>query len=281
MSLQMINAPGLWSDQIPVPGQQTHKYARGGVVILGGDRLTGAARLASEAAMRMGAGLCTIVTSSDAQNVYREAAPHIMVEVYKTLAAFPDHLHDPRRNTVLIGPGAGLDDPAGLQTAVLGTLALPDRHVVVDADGLSVFASNTAPFFARLHDTCILTPHEGEFDRIFGDLTGDKPARARMAAKQSGAIILLKGAKTIIAHPDGRVVINDHASPFLATAGSGDVLAGMITGLLAQGMPPFWAACAGAWIHGEAGCRLGPGLVAPDLVGYIPVILQEMIKNAG
>lgn len=271
------NSPALWVQSIPVPGPESHKYMRGHVALLGGDRLTGAARLASEAAMRIGAGLCTIVTSDAASTVYREAAPHIMVEVYDALARFSAHLDDPRRNAVLIGPGAGRDDPEGLKTAVLETLAL-HRGVVLDADALSVFAGEANRLFAALYDNCVLTPHEGEFERLFGMLPGASSERAVAAARASQAVVVLKGAETVIAHPDGRVVVNRHASPYLASAGTGDVLAGMIAGLMAQGVEAFTAACAAVWIHGEAAIRHGPGLVAPDLVAAIPGVLKDMVS---
>lgn len=274
MTEPILNMPALWADLIPVPGPKTHKYMRGHAVILGGERLTGAARLASEAAMRIGAGLCTIVTAAAAQDVYRQGAAHIMVETCASLSQFSAHLGDPRRNAVLIGPGAGQDDPAGLKAAVLETLALR-RKTVLDADALNVFAGDTKDFFGALHENCVLTPHEGEFSRLFGGNQGLD--RVIEAARLCKAVVLHKGADTMIAHPDGRVVVNRHSSPFLATAGAGDVLAGLITGLLAQGVPAFDAACAAAWIHGAAGIRIGPGLVAPDLIARIPEILSELM----
>ncbi len=235
--------------------------------------MTGAARLASLAAMRIGAGLCTIVAGVDARTVYQCSAPHILYEPLQP--AFSDHLKDSRRNAVLLGPGFGLTNPDYLRDAVLKAVEAR-RSIVLDADALTVFAGHEAMLFSVLHDQCILTPHAGEFKRLFGEVPGTFAAQASAAAVKSRAIIVLKGAETVIAHPDGRMVTNTHATPYLATAGAGDVLAGIILGLLAQGMPAYEAACAAVWIHGEAGRRFGPGLVAPDLIEQIPGIMREL-----
>lgn len=274
---EIENDASLWAHKIPVPGEDAHKYARGHAVLLGGSRMTGAARMAAEAAMRIGAGVCTIVADSAAADIYRAGAPHILYEPLGSLSRFAsDHLADPRRNAALIGPGAGRTDDKGLRHAVLESL-VTRKALVLDADALNVFEGQTADFFTALHENVVLTPHEGEFSRLFGPLSGQKGEDAAAAARKTEAIILLKGAETVIAHPDGRVVVNRHASPYLASAGTGDVLAGMIAGLMAQGVEAFTAACAAVWIHGEAAIRHGPGLVAPDLVAALPGVLQDIV----
>jgi hydroxyethylthiazole kinase-like uncharacterized protein yjeF len=271
------NEPSLWKDIVPFPGRDSHKYTRGHVVIMGGSRLTGAARLASEAAMRMGAGMCTIVADYEVAEVYQSGAPHVLFEPLKTLAEFVGHLEDDRRRAVLIGPGAGREDARALRAAVIDVLGTR-KAAVIDADALSVFEGHGRELFEALHENVVLTPHEGEFTRVFGDmLPGTRIENAIDAARKSNAVVVLKGAETIIAHPDGRVVINTHASPWLATAGTGDVLAGMVLGLMVQGMSAFDAACAATWMHGDASLKIGPGLVAPDLVTQIPNVLKEVL----
>lgn len=235
--------------------------------------MTGAARLASEAAMHMGCGLCTIVSSAETKNIYLSGEPHIMFEPYKDLKDFVYHLADPRRTAALMGPGAGKTDPDALRRVVLDVLAL-DKPVVLDADALNVFEGKTDSLFSGLYGNCVLTPHEGEFSRLFPELKGSKEERATEASRQSGAIVILKGAETIIANPNGQLIVNDHSTPWLATAGSGDVLAGMIGGLLAQGMDIFKACAAATWIHGEAAITFGAGLTAPDIIGTIPKTLD-------
>lgn len=272
------NTPALWRALLPVPQADTHKYDRGHAVVLGGTRLTGAARLASEAAMRAGAGVCSIITAPAALPVYQAGAPHVLVESYPSLARFAETLADTRRNAVLMGPGAGTEDAEALRQAIIATLQLR-RAVVLDADALSVFAEAPECLFAALHDRCVLTPHEGEFARLFPDLGGEKTHRTVQAAQRCRAVVLLKGAETIIGGPYGQFVCNTHASPWLATAGSGDVLAGIILALLAQGISPFDSAAAAAWIHGDASLRLGCGLVAPDLIAQLPVVLKALHED--
>lgn len=198
-----------------------------------------------------------------------------MFEPYKNLSDFPSHFLDARRTTCIIGPGAGKDNAEELRTAVLGVLKLK-KPVLLDADALNVFESMTDELFPALHENCVLTPHEGEFLRLFPHLKGTREERAAQAAKLSGANVLLKGAETVIASPSGEIIVNDHATPWLATAGAGDVLAGMIGGLLAQGMASFKACGAAAWLHGEAGIKLGAGLVAPDIITAIPEIIKPL-----
>ena len=255
------NGPPLWRAAWSWPAPSGHKFTRGHVLIIGGAELTGAARLAGRAALRVGAGLVTIAAPTSAVTALRVGDPTLMVEELGPPAAFVDMLADPRRNAILLGPGNGID--AALCERVLRALGA-GRCVVLDADALSAFSQRRAELFAAIRGPVVMTPHEGEFARLFS-FEGDKLTRARRAAAQSGAIVLLKGADTVIAHPDGRAAINANAPPDLATAGSGDVLAGTIAGLMAQKLDAFAAACAGVWLHGEAGAMLGAGLIASDL----------------
>jgi NAD(P)H-hydrate epimerase len=195
-----------------------------------------------------------------------------------TLADFAALVDDARRNVVLLGPGNGAD--AACASRVRAARAAR-KACVLDADALSVFAGDPSDLFARLDATCVLTPHDGEFRRLFPDIQGDRLSRARAAARRANAVVLLKGADTVIAHPDGRAAINANAPPWLATAGAGDVLAGLIAGLIAQAMPPFEAACAGAWMHGEGAARFGPGLIADDLPEMLPQVLSELFAAGG
>lgn len=273
MKICQKNSPEIWRDFLPRPAPGGHKYDRGQLIVLGGVSMTGAARLAAEAGMRAGAGVCTIVSSMKVREIYLKGAPHVMFEPYRRLGDFARHLDDPRRSAVVMGPGAGREK--ALRRAVTSALNT-GKPAVLDADALSVFAGAADKLCGALHARCVLTPHEGEFARLFPDIaSGDRVQRAVAAAQRVGCVVLLKGAETVIAAPDGRVVVNDHASPWLATAGAGDVLAGMIGGWLAQGMDCYLAACAAAWIHGEAAIRFGPGLTAPDIVAGIPAVLRD------
>ncbi len=264
----------LWGSDLPQPMQDGNKYDRGHLIVLGGINMTGAARLASEAAMHTGCGLCTIVSSQEVKAIYLSGAPHVMFEPYKNLRNFPSHFFDAKRTACIIGPGAGKDDAEELRAAVLDILKLK-KPVVLDADALNVFEGAVDKLFSALHENCVLTPHEGEFARLFPDLKGSRAERTLQAAKLTGANIVLKGAETIIATPT-HVIVNDHSAPWLATAGAGDVLAGMIGGLLAQGMSPFKACAAAVWLHGEAGIKLGAGLVAPDIIAAIPELIRPL-----
>jgi hydroxyethylthiazole kinase-like uncharacterized protein yjeF len=244
------NQPGLW--RLPEKTASGYKYTSGHVTVLGGAEMTGAARLAAAAARRIGAGLVTIAAEGSA-DIYRMGEPGVMVDA-RPLATL---LEDVRRNAWVCGPGLGVAAAA----RVLPPLLAAGRRVVVDADGLTAAAG--AP--ERLLGATVLTPHMGEFTRVFGAPGSDRLEAVRAAARRVQAVVLLKGADTIIAAPDGRAAINASAPPWLATAGSGDVLAGIIAGLLAQDMPAWEAACAGVWLHGQAAARLGPGMVADDL----------------
>jgi NAD(P)H-hydrate epimerase len=262
------NAPGLW--QVPFPTAEGHKYSRGHALILGGGTMTGAARLAARAARRVGAGLVTIAGPAEALPVYRAGDPGtIVIEC----DPFESVLADSRRNALLLGPGAG----AGEETAakVLAALAT-GRACVLDADALTSFAGRPESLFACLSPQTVLTPHDGEFSRLFGAVAGSRLERAREGARRCGAVVVLKGADTVIAHPDGRAFINTNAPPALATAGSGDVLAGLVAGLLAQGMDAFAAAAAAVWLHGEAARVVGRGMIAEDLPEALPFVLKAM-----
>jgi ADP-dependent NAD(P)H-hydrate dehydratase / NAD(P)H-hydrate epimerase len=267
------NGPALWLDRYPWPDADSHKYRRGSLLVLGGALMTGAARLAARAAARSGAGLVTVAAPAAAWPIYAAALAGVIVRPLHGEPDFATLLADPRRTAALIGPGAGVDDAT--RERALAALA-SGRATLLDADALTVFAGQPASLFAAIAGPTVLTPHEGEFARIFGDLAGDKLARARAAAQRSGAVVLLKGADTVVAAPDGRAAINANAPPDLATGGSGDVLAGMIAGLLAQGLDRFMAACAGAWLHGEAARAFGPGLVAEDLIDRLPPTLRRL-----
>ncbi|WP_322995261.1 NAD(P)H-hydrate dehydratase [Castellaniella sp.] len=263
------NDPDLWLAQFPWPQVGDHKYRRGHVLAVSGESMLGASRLACLAAGRIGAGLVTLAVPPQAWAVQAAALSSVLVEALPVDGGLQGALADARRNVLLIGPGLGRSAVARQQ--VLSVLAT-GRPCVLDADALSLFADAPTELLAALHADCVLTPHEGEFARLF-QVSGDKLQRACAAAVASGAVIVLKGADTVIASADGRAAINDNAPPTLATAGAGDVLAGCIAGLLAAGMPAFQAACAAVWLHGLAADQLGWGLLAEDLPGALPAAL--------
>lgn len=267
------NDPQLWLRDFPWPDVQGHKYHRGHVLVVGGQTMTGAGRLSARAAARIGAGLVTVAAPVFSWAVYASALESIMVKPFTDMASLQEIYADTRKNVLVIGPGAGV----GGQTRehVLGALAT-GRRVVLDADAITSFATRPEVLLEALNHACVLTPHEGEFGRLFGPGPDDKLTRVRQAAQKSGAVVLLKGADTVIAAPDGQAVINSNAPPWLATGGTGDVLTGLIAGLLAQGMTPFRAACAAVWIHGQAACDFGPGLMAEDLPALVPGVLQHL-----
>ncbi|MCC7046032.1 MAG: NAD(P)H-hydrate dehydratase [Alphaproteobacteria bacterium] len=267
------NAPELWRHVFPRPRPGDHKYSRGHAIVVGGAHMTGAARLAARAAMRIGAGIVTLASPADMVVHYMGWLPHVVVKPVRDTAAFAEMLAERRAAAALVGPGNGL--VGGTRERALAALAAR-KPCVLDADALSVF-EHTVPLLQQsLHDGCVLTPHDGEFERLFTHRDGGRLQRAQAAARQSGAVILFKGYDTVIAHPDGRAVINANAPATLATAGAGDVLAGMVVGLLAQGMPPFEAACAAVWLHGEAAASFGPGLVSEDLPDLLPAALRHV-----
>ena len=266
------NGPSLWLEAFPWPTTDGHKYRRGHALIAGGAVMTGAARLAARAAARAGAGLVTVAAPRPVFAIYATALTGVIVQPIDGSADFAKLLADPRHNAVLVGPGAGTSEATReLAAAALATL----RAVVLDADVFAVYAGQAASLAAAIAGPTLLTPHEGEFARLFAT-EGDKLTRARRAARESGAAVLLKGGDTVIAGPDGWAAINSNAPPELATAGSGDVLAGLATGLMAQGMVPPLAGAAAAWLHGDAAQRFGPGLVAEDLIDELPAVLRGL-----
>lgn len=270
-----LNAPALWAHLLQRNDVADHKYARGHLTILAGPQATGAARLAALAGRRVGAGLVTIAAFRSTLTALQAAEPGNLIVEADDGAMFAQLLGDERRNAILIGPGSGVADRT--RDAVLAGLDAR-RRVVLDADAITVFARDPELLFRGIAGPTVLTPHEGEFRRLFPDLggTADKLGRVKRAAARSGATILLKGPDTVIATPDGRAVVNTHASPALATAGSGDVLAGLIGGLMAQELTPFAAAAAAAWLHGECARLFGrPGLIAEDLPALLPHALQS------
>lgn len=267
------NEPGLWRDAFPWPRSDGHKYSRGHAVVgSGGMATSGAARLAARATLRVGAGLVTVASPPNAVMVHAAQLNAIMLTPIADDAAWSALLADQRKNAILLGPGNGVTD--ALRNQALAALGA-GRAVVLDADALTVFKDRQAELFAAIGSPCILTPHDGEFARLF-PVEGDKLARVRRAAAKSGAVVVLKGADSVIAAPDGRAAINTSAPPTLATAGSGDVLAGLCVGLLAQGMPAFEAACAAVWLHGMAATAFGPGLIAEDLPEALPAALRTL-----
>jgi hydroxyethylthiazole kinase-like uncharacterized protein yjeF len=282
------NAPALWADAFPVPLAGGHKYRRGhAVVVSGGQSHTGAARLAARGALRAGAGLVTIASPLDALAINATGNVAVMVRETDGPDGLKALLADRRINALVLGPGGGVGAP--MREAVLAGLA-GERAVVLDADALTSFAETPETLFAAIKargtSPTILTPHEGEFSRLFSTIETDsdqksKVARARAAAEVSGAFVLLKGSDTVVASRQGRASITENAPPWLATAGSGDVLAGFVAGLLAQGMPGFEAASAATWLHGETGSEAGPGLISEDLPEALRMVYRRLFVDLG
>ncbi|MGZ3297568.1 MAG: NAD(P)H-hydrate dehydratase [Asticcacaulis sp.] len=276
--MSIDNTPNLWLSRLPRPQPSGSKYDRGHAVVLGGPIAhTGAARMAARAALRVGAGLVSVACDAASLIVYATALEAVMTRVVRDEAAFADLLSDARITAVLLGPAAGVNDRT--RAFVLAALEA-GKACVIDADAITVFRDDPAALFSAIRSPVLLTPHEGEFARLFGPVT-DRERDALRAAKTSGAVVLLKGSDTVIAAPDGRCVVNRSAPAWLATAGSGDVLAGLATGLMAQGMEAFDAACAAAWLHAEAARDFGPGLIAEDLETRIPAVLRGLIPPSG
>ena len=272
---QAANGPGLWAGRFPWPQLEDHKYSRGHAVVTGGRHMTGAARLAARAAQRAGAGLVTAIVPNEAFLVYKITLLSVMVHAFLDTASFAEFVGERRVTACLVGPGNGVS--GNTRERALAALR-SGKSVVLDADALTVF-EDAAPLLGEtITGPCVLTPHDGEFARLF-DTEGDKLCRVRRAAAQSGAVVVLKGADTVIAAPDGRAVINYNAPPELATGGSGDVLAGFITGLMAQGQDSFDAACTAVWLHGAAAAAFGPGLVADDIIETLPGVLRQLKQD--
>jgi hydroxyethylthiazole kinase-like uncharacterized protein yjeF len=271
------NAPALWSDALPIPSDLQHKYTRGHtVVVSGGATRTGASRLAARAALRSGSGLVTLASPAEALATNAAHLTAVMLRRIDDADALIALLEDRRFTAVALGPGLGLTEDQ--QALVLAAIAAP-QATVLDADALTAFATRPDRLFAAIAAApapVVMTPHEGEFARLFPALGGGtKLARAVAAARRTGAVIVLKGPDTVIAAPDGRAAINANAPPWLATAGSGDVLTGLVAGLLAQGVSAWQAACAAVWLHGAAGSEAGPGLIAEDLDAALRTVLGQ------
>lgn len=278
--------PELWARDLRAPGLADHKYTRGHAVVVSGPMSrTGAARLAAEAALRVGAGLVTLASPPDALQVNACHLTAVMLARMEGASGLAEILADARRNAVVLGPALGVGE--GTAALVAAALAAP-AALVLDADALTTIAATPDPTFAAIAARpapVVLTPHDGEFARLFPDLDPrgrgadlPKTERAIRAAARSGAVVILKGADTVIAAPEGRAAIADNAPADLATAGSGDVLAGLVGGLLARGLPGFEAACAAVWLHGDCGRRAGPGLIAEDLSRHLAPALADLYE---
>ena len=277
------NLPELWGGRFPHPREAGHKYDRGHVVVASGPAWsTGAARLAARAALRAGAGLVTIASPREALAINATASLAVMVRPVDGAGELAEFLADQRLNAFAIGPGLGV----GQATAEMVLTALSgERAVVLDADAITSFSGRPRDLAKALLQRggrpTVLTPHEGEFSRYFGALDektkiGSKLDRALLAAELTGAVIVFKGADTVVASPDGRAAIADNAPAYLATAGAGDVLTGMVAALLAQGMPAFEGAAAAVWLHGEAAAAFGPGLISEDLPEMLPGVYRSL-----
>jgi hydroxyethylthiazole kinase-like uncharacterized protein yjeF len=278
------NTIELWRDRFPLPRPDAHKYARGHALIVSGHMLSSsAARLAARGALRGGAGLVSLASPDDALAVNASASLSVMVKQADTPAALGHLLQDRRFNACVIGPGLGVGVPtkARVEVALKAGCAC-----VFDADALTSFLDEPEALFVLTKENAkrdvILTPHDGEFARVFPELVSlPKLDRARKAAAQSGAVVVLKGADTIIAAPDGRAAINANARPWLATAGAGDVLSGMCAAMLAQGVPGFEAACIAVGMHGDASQEAGPGMIAEDIPEVLPAVFRRLYTEFG
>ena len=272
------NRPELWINEFPFPNSGDHKYSRGLLVINSGPIYkTGAARLAGRSAMRVGAGAVKLICDEDAAKVLEPQISVELISVVKEKNEIQQIFKDKKVSSVLVGPGNGVNSET--KTRTLMALAFVD-HVVIDADAITCFEDAPEELFIDSYPQTILTPHEGEFRRLFGEKISsieDKVVRTVEASKLAGSIVVLKGSDTIIADLNGNVVINSSEAPYLATAGSGDVLAGIIASLVGkEKMSAFNAACAGTWIHSKLGELIGPGLIAEDLIDNIPLMIKKL-----
>ena len=270
------NDPALWLSLLPAAGAGGDKHDRGHALISGGYPMTGAARMAARAPARAGAGLTSIAIPEVAVPVYAAALTSIMVQSLASPEDFSELLTGNRFSAFLIGPGAGVGEET--RNRALAMLATA-RPTLLDADAITSFQDDPAALDRAIVGPCVLTPHEAEFRRLF-DFSGDKLFRARGAARRTGAVIVLKGADTVIASPEGPAIINSNAPPTLATAGSGDVLGGIVLGLLSQGMDAFSAAAAAVWLHGAAASAFGPGLLAEDLPDLLPGVFRRLLRRS-
>jgi hydroxyethylthiazole kinase-like uncharacterized protein yjeF len=273
------NVPALWANAVPWPSSSGHKYDRGHAVVVSGPMTrTGAARLAAAGALRAGAGLVSVASPPDALAVHAAHLTAVMILPMNGSDGLSEILADIRRNAVVIGPALGIGE---WTRSLVGAALRSPAAAVLDADALTSFAEAPAELFALINERSaptVLTPHDGEFARLFPDLAAlpSKVERARIAAARARAVVVLKGPDTVVAAPDDRAAIADNAPPDLATAGAGDVLAGIVGGLLARSMPAFEAAAAGVWIHGAAGASRRLGLIAEDLPDAIPLVLADL-----
>ena len=270
------NDPVHWRDLMPQPHRGSHKYQRGHLGVIGGNvPLSGAARLAARAGLRSGAGLVTTLVPAEALMVYAAGQTAVMSRPFATNEELDAILEGGKFSGFLIGPGNGADQETARRCLALLESGKP---IVIDADGLTAFEENPDRLIGALHDKAVVTPHNGEYKRVWPQLDPqtERLKAAEFAAKQAGAVMVLKGPDTIIAAPDGRVIINAIGPSGLATAGAGDVLAGIIGGLMAAGMGTFAAAAAGTWIHSEAANLLGPGMISEDIVEAIPAALEVL-----
>ncbi|WP_120496038.1 NAD(P)H-hydrate dehydratase [Kiloniella sp. EL199] len=260
------NHPDLWSKQIPRYQYDQHKYHFGHSLVWGG-QMSGAGRLVAMSALRAGSGLVTVLCSEADRLLYELTSPSLIVEEHKDPMTLAEFLKNRKISSFVLGAGGGRsDDFKSFVSTILESCSIP---VVLDADAISVFEEKPEQLLSLLNDQVIITPHEGEFKRLFPEIRGSRLERARQAAVKAGCVLVLKGADTIITAPDGRTVINTNAPYWLARGGTGDVLAGIITGLLAQSVSVFEAACAGVWLHGDAAQRAGSGMIADDLLAGI------------
>jgi NAD(P)H-hydrate epimerase len=282
-----VNGPELWGAAFPRLSNDSHKYTRGHAVVLSGPaHRTGAARLAARGSLRIGASLVTVLSPTPALPENAAQLTAIMLRACDGADDLDDTLTDERLNAIVAGPGLGTGAPT---RDLVRVAAEAGRGLVLDADALTSFsgkADELARMIAEGGSGAVATPHEGEFARLFKGVgavpgEGSKLARARAAAAFLGAVVVLKGSDTVIAAPDGRAAINPNGSPWLGTAGSGDVLCGLIGGLLSQGMAPFWAAAAAVWLHAAAARRHGPGLISEDLPELMPAVLRELLEGLG
>jgi ADP-dependent NAD(P)H-hydrate dehydratase / NAD(P)H-hydrate epimerase len=296
-----INTPQVWARHFPRPQVEAHKYSRGHALILSGGRAhTGAARLAARGALRAGAGLVTVATPNEALAIHAAALTAVMTVVCEGTDDLAQILADPRKNALVIGPALGVGkatrDMVLTCLAPHGGAPAAERGVVLDADALTSFAGEPmrlAEATTATHCAVVLTPHDGEFAKLFATkegemrehpesellVSGSKLERCRAAAAYMRAVIVLKGADTVVADPQGRATIAQNAPPWLATAGSGDVLAGIAAGLLAQGMPAFEAASAAVFLHGAAAQIFGPGLISEDIPESLPAALRHLLES--
>lgn len=272
------NTPELWLPKFPWPTASSHKHARGRMVVVSGPaHSTGAARLAARGGLRIGAGVVTVLSPADAMAANAAHLEAVMLRPFDTDADLESLAADV--DAAVIGPAAGVGE-----TTLMNVLALArtGAALVLDADAITVFRQDPEELFSVLDRDDVLTPHPGEFERLFPGELEDSPERitaARNAARTADAVVLLKGADTVVAAPDGRAAVNLNGSPWLATAGTGDVLAGFVAGLVAQGMDSFEAACAAVWIHAEAAQSHGPGLISEDLPALAPMVLRGLFER--